>query len=266
MKKTSLLLPLLLGAILLAACSAPAPTPAAPTASPMPPSVTPLPLPSLTPTFTPSATPTPVPSATATSTSAPTATATATPVPTYVKLRGEVVVDQAVCHYGPGAPYLYKYGVYKGSNLEIIARVEPGDYIEIQAIGGNNPCWVNPKYMDIQGDLKNVQPIDPADVKLPPSPYYGPPAQVSAARDGSTVTVMWSPVVLKAGDGSEQIPYIVEAWVCKDGVIVFNPLGAWETTLQVEDQPGCSAPSHAFLTAAEKHGYTRRIEIPWPQP
>jgi len=187
-------------------------------------------------------------------------------MPTYVRLRGKVTIDQAVCHYGPGAPYLYKYGVYKGSNLEIIRRAEPGEYIEIQAIGGNNPCWVNPKYMEIKGDLANVQPVDPQDVRLPMSPYYAPPVRYSARRDGNTVTVFWSQLVLRAGDDSEQIPYIVEAWVCKDGQIVFIPVGTRQLAVEIEDEPGCSAPSHARLIAAEKHGYTRPVEIPWPQP
>lgn len=215
-------------------------------------------------TFTPP-TQTLSPTPTATGTPSPTETSTATPVPTYVKLRGKVLVDQAVCHYGPGAPYLYKYGVYKGSNLEIIARAEPGEYIEIQAIGGNNPCWVNPKYMEIKGDLMTVQPIDPINAKLPMSPYYAPPTRYSAAREGNKVTVFWSPLVLRAGDNSEQIPYIVEAWVCKDGQIIFHPYGTYQFAVEVEDQPGCAAPSHARLIAAEKHGYTRPVEIPWPQ-
>jgi hypothetical protein len=261
---------LLAASMLLSAC-APSPTltPLVSTSTPagVLPTSTPSPLPSATFTSFPTQTLTPVPTDTPapTATPLPTDTFAPTPVPTYVKLRGEVIIDQAVCHYGPGAPYLYKYGIYKGSNLEIIARVEPGDYIEVQAIGGNNPCWVNPQYMQVKGDLKDVQPMDPAAVKLPQSPYYGPPAQVSAERSGTTVTVKWTALVLKAGDDSEQIPYIVEAWVCKDGVIQFLPTGARQVSIQIEDQPGCSQPSHAFLVAAEKHGYTRRKDIPWPQ-
>jgi hypothetical protein len=226
--------------------------PAAATASPQP-SAT------LTPTFT--ATPSP----TETAAPVPTNTPTAAPIPTYVKLRGEVIIDQAVCHYGPGAPYLYKYGVYKGSNLEIIARAQPGDYIEVQAIQGNNPCWVNPKYMQIKGNLANVQPIDPLDVKLPMSPYYKPPTNYSARRDGSTVTVFWSQLVLRPGDDSLQIPYIVEAWVCRNGQIVFEPVGTRQLAVKIEDEPSCSTPSHARLIAAEKHGYTRPVNIPWPR-
>jgi hypothetical protein len=194
----------------------------------------------------------------------PTFTVTATAVPTYVVLRGRVTIAQAVCHYGPGAPYLYKYGVYEGSNLEIIRRVIGHNYVEIRAIGGTNPCWVRQDYFDIQGDLQNVEPVRFEDVKLPPSPYYGPLTGVSAQRDGDTVTVSWQPLVLKAGDSSEQTPYIVEAWVCRDGEMVFEPAGGWENYISVVDEPGCSEASHAFVTAAEKHGYTHRVEVPWP--
>jgi hypothetical protein len=34
--------------------------------------------------------------------------------------------------------------------------------------------------------------------------------------------------------------------------------------VSVQDQTGCSEPSHARLFAAEKHGYTRPVEVPWP--
>lgn len=259
--------------LLLAACGLPATAPAAATLLP---TTTATPFlatatatftqrPTFTPTRTPTQTPSPTHTATATSTVTATITAAATSIPTYVRLRGKVLVDQAVCHYGPGAAYLYKYGVYKDSNLEIIARAEPGEYIQVQAIGGSNPCWVNPKYMQIKGDIKNVQPIDPIDAKLPMSPYYQPPERYSAHREGNTVTVFWSPLVLRPGDDSEQIPYIVEAWVCKDGQIIFNPVGTRQLAVEIEDQPGCAIPSRARLIAAEKHGYTRPVEIPWPQ-
>ena len=89
----------------------------APTATPAP-TETPTPTATSTPTLT--FTPTHTPTATVTDTPVPTATSTPTSLPTYVKLRGKVIIDQAICHYGPGAPYLYKYGVYKeGSTWEI---------------------------------------------------------------------------------------------------------------------------------------------------
>lgn len=236
------------------------PAPVSPTALPSPPG--PAQPPASSPAATASATSTAT--ATATATETPAASATATPIPTYVKLRGKVIIEQAVCHYGPGAPYLYKYGVYKGSNLEILRRVEYGNYIEIQAIGGNNPCWVREDYLEIKGSLQDLEPVSAADVRLPISPYYTPPAGVSARRDGNVVTIFWTPLALRPGDDSEQVPYIVEAWVCQNGQYVFIPAGSYQTALEIRDEPGCSLPSHGFLIAAEKHGYTRRVEIPWP--
>lgn len=217
-------------------------------------------------TFTATSTPIPTqtPAPTATTTPLPSDTPTPTPAPTYVNLRGEVIVDQAVCHYRPGAAYLYKYGLVGGSNLEVIARLEPAAYIEVRAIGGSNPCWVNAKWMKIKGDIQNVQPVDPQDLRLPGSPYYGPPAQVSAKRDGGVVTIFWTPLSLKAGDDSEQFPYLVEAWVCKDQTMTFSPVGSYSPAVKIIDEPGCSTSSHARLYGVEKHGYTRWLEIPWP--
>lgn len=267
MSKKPITLVLLLLSLLLSACGRSA-TP--------PPSETPAPL-RITPTVTVTASFTPAPSdtptATPTLTPAPTITGTAsatpvpspTPIPTYLKLRGAVLVDQAVCHYGPGAPYLYKYGVIKGSNLEIIARDEAGIYLEVQAIGGNNPCWVKGEYLKIKGSLADLRPIPAQDVRLPISPYYKPPTVVSARRSGPLVKVFWQKFILRAGDDSEQVPYLIEAWVCQNGQIVFTPLGAYETALNITDEPGCAAPSHARFYAVEKHGYAGPLEIPWPQ-
>lgn len=229
---------------------------------------------STSPTITKTATLTPTPTAQntipftpePTSTFTPQPTPTETPQPTYAVLRGKVIIAQAVCHYGPGAPYLYKYGVYEGSNLEIIRRVEGGNYIEVQAIGGNNPCWVREDYMEVRGDLNALQPVHPFEVKLPISPYYAPPAWVKAERNGDEVTVEWAALLLRAGDDSEQTPYIVEAWVCQNGEMVFQPVGSFLTRVTIRDEAGCDERSRARLIAAEKHGYTRPIEIDWPQP
>jgi len=233
--------------------------------------------PTITPsfTFTTTSTHTPIPSATPTITPTPSETPTATLTPTYAILRGEVNVEHASCRYGPGAPYLYKYGLVGGSNLEIIGRMEilsqtetggwaPATWINVRAIGGNNPCWVNAKLMNIKGDLMSVAPVKPEDVGLPQSPYYGPLTFVSAARDGSEVTISWNGIALRAGDDSEQFPYLIEAWVCQNGQNLFAPLGSYLTTAKITDEPGCSEPSHGRLYAVEKHGYTKWIEIPWP--
>jgi hypothetical protein len=179
-----------------------------------------------------------------------------------------VIVEQASCRYGPGAPYLFKYLLIGGSNLEIIGRNATGTWIEIRAIGGHNPCWVKASLMNIKGDVMQVAPIDPENpdaVGLPFSPYYrNVPTGVTASRNGTEVTISWDPFYLRPGDDSEQYPYLVEAWVCQNQQIVFVPIGSYQTAVKVVDEPGCTAPSHARLYAVEKHGYTRYVHIPWP--
>jgi hypothetical protein len=216
---------------------------------------------SLAPTGAPTATPVPTHVPTRTATPAPTDVPTATPVPTYVILRGEVLV-RSNCRYGPGAPYLYKYGLVPGSNLEVIGRTDLGTWILVRAIGGNNPCWVKASLMDVKGDVMNVEPTY---MPLPPSPYYGPPSGVSAQRQGNEVHVSWNPINLHAGDDQAAASYIVEAWVCQAGQLIFTPVGSYYPSATVLDEPGCTQPSHARLLGAEKHGYTRAVEIPWPQ-
>jgi len=224
----------------------------------------------MTVTSSPASTETPPPTATSVATFTNTAspfpiqTPTFTPIPTYLVLRGEVIADNVVCHYGPGAAYLYKYGLVAGSHLEVLGHIAQGNYLEVQAIGGNNPCWVNPAWMKITGDPAALRPIGPDDTNLPFTKRYKPPAGVSARRDGNSVTVNWAPVVLRAGDDSGAPPYLIEAWICQAGQMVFSPTGWWQTRAVIQDEPGCTSPSHARLYAVEKHGYTLWIEIPWP--
>ena len=198
-------------------------------------------------------------------TSPPTLTPTPSITPTFAILRGKVLPEHANCRYGPGAPYLYKYGLVGGSNLEIIGRNDLGTWLLIQAIGGTNPCWVKGELMEVKGEIMAVEPLPPEVIQAW-SPYYPPLSAVSAVRENGMVTVLWSPLALRAGDDSEQVPYIVEAWVCQGGKLVFAPVGSYTLAAQVEDEAGCDEPSHGRVIAAEKHGYTWPVEVDWPQP
>ena len=218
------------------------------------------------PTSTPSQAPTPLPTATASPsaslspTASPTATPTLTPIPTYTILRGQVLV-RSNCRYGPGAPYLYKYGLVVGSNLEVIGRNDLGTWILVRAIGGDNPCWVKATLMDVKGDVMNVAPTY---IPLPQSPYYDPPKWVIAKREGDEVTIFWKSVQYRAGDETAEAPYLVEAWLCTAGELVFTPIGSYETQIKVIDEAGCGEPSYGRLYFVEKHGYSRWLKIPWP--
>jgi hypothetical protein len=260
---------ILIGLSFFSACDQPAPFEpvVAQTTAPPTPTITDTatPLPSATPTDVPP-TETSTPTRTLTPSLTPTATETKTPTltPTYAILRGQVIPERANCRYGPGAAYLYKYGLVGGSNLEIIGRNQLGTWLLIQAIGGDNPCWVKAELMDVKGEIMRVEPVD-IHIIMPWSPYYGPLKGVSANRQGEVVTVFWSPLELRPGDDAEQVPYLVEAWVCRDGEIVFDPVGAYGTAVEVIDEPGCEGPSRGQVLAAEKHGYTVPVEIQWPE-
>ena len=245
----------LLGALLLAACGAPEPQSAAVAAT-----ATATQAPSQTPTDAPS----PTPSATNTPQPSATPTATPTPIPTYLELRGKVIPEKASCRLGPGPSYLYKYGILATTNVEILGRMEHGAWLLVQAIGGDNPCWVKAELLEIDGEVLSLPPLDP-HVAIVWSPYYGPPTGATAIRAGDEVTLTWHPLVLNAGDDSEQVPYVIETWLCRDGQLLFEALGVYYPEWTVIDEQGCAEPSRARVAAAEKHGYTLWSDFAWPE-
>jgi hypothetical protein len=250
----------------LAACSRPQ-TPQQ-TLTTRPPSQTSLP----SATFSPQPSQTPTPSATPTASASPTPSETVTPsftpsptvTPTYAILRGFVNQEQVMCFYGPSNAYLFKYALIGGSRLEIIGYIADTGYIQVRAIGGTNPCWMNLKWMDVQGEINSVQPIDPLTIQLPWSPYYAGPTWAKAERNGNEVSIQWSPLVLRAGDDPGQELYLAETWVCRAGRLTFVPVGAYSPLVTVVDEPGCEQPSFGRVYLVEKHGYTRYLNVPWP--
>ena len=252
--KLTILMALILG---LTACTLPA-TPE-PVSSPqeaiITPSETSLPA-------TPTEASTPLP----TDTPIPTDTVTPTPIPTYTVLRGEVTADQLACRYGPGWPYLYFFGLLKGNRLEIIGRLDDANWIYVQAIGGDKPCWAKAEFMDVQGDIMSVEPIYPEKAKLPVSPYYPPTSVRSATRDKSTVTVAWLDIPLLAGDEEDERMnhYIIEVWRCEAGQIIFEPLATNYLEVSFVDESGCSETSRGRVFVQEKHGFAGPADIPWP--
>ncbi|MEZ0396143.1 MAG: hypothetical protein ABWK53_06945 [Anaerolineales bacterium] len=228
----------------------------------VPPSETPTPSPTETPTVTASLTPPPTETFTPTLTPNPTDTPTITLTPTPVVLRFEVR-EQANCRYGPGAPFLYKYGLVAGSNMEAIGRNYNASWLFVRAIGGTNPCWVNASLLNIRGDPTTLPEVDPF-VILPISPYYPALTGVSAARSGTTVNFYWDPLVLRAGDDSEQTPYVVAAWVCRNGAYVFDVVGSYTTSASITDDASCNGARLAYVMGAEKHGYTPWVRLSLP--
>lgn len=181
-------------------------------------------------------------------------------------LIGTVNVDRLACRYGPGWPYLYFFGLLKGNRLEVIGRLQSGNWIYVQAISGNKPCWVKAEFMDLNGDVMSLEPVYPGKAKLPVSPYYPPTTVLSATRDGNTVKVTWLDIPLRAGDEEDERMnhYIIEVWRCEAGQIIFEPLATNYLEISFNDEPGCSEPSRGRVFVQEKHGFAGPADIPWP--
>ncbi|MEX0787569.1 MAG: hypothetical protein WD906_05700 [Anaerolineales bacterium] len=216
---------------------------------------TPLPIPSETETATatPSATSSPV----GPPTSSPTVTHTPSITPTAPPPEGHVRV-QSNCRYGPGAAYLYEWGLYPGDRVTILGRNDLGTWVYIHPWYFVDKCWVATALLDVDGDVFSVPPYYGI---LPLSDLYQPPRGASAVRQGDQVTISWSEVWMTVDDYRG---YLIEAWLCRDRQIVFTPVAIDGTIVRVTDEGGCQEPSSARLYTAEKHGYTAWVRVPWP--
>jgi hypothetical protein len=254
--------------------------------------------PSSTPTMTSTLTETPPPSATITATSTPssTDTPTATQTPVYAVLSKVIVNGVAACFHGPSNVYLNK-GTRRiaGNPVDLLGRIETDKGIwvlnkfSLPRTDASDPCWMDARFLDItQEQLMSVKPIDPAnpDEYTLPIDYFSrnrfleDPQIMSVTRSGDFVTVGWEYFDVGEGEypnNSEMFyRYLIEAWLCKAGKIVFTPSG-WgpygpdvidgiTVSARLQDEPGCTEPSHGRLYLAWVHGYAGPVEIsPWPQ-
>ena len=213
-------------------------------------------------TVTPPATETPLP--TLTSTPLPTETATPSPVPVVESLDATVATNLLSCRYGPGPEYLYLDGLREGLKLKLVGQTGGNNWVWVQ--GTKNNCWVNIKFLKIDGDFKTLPIVYPDPAKLPHSPYYPPTTVLSATRDGNKVTVTWLGIPVSPGDYEDEnmFIYIIEVWRCESGQLIFDPLASNRETVSFMDEPGCAQSSHGRVFVQDKHGYTSPAEIPWP--
>lgn len=201
----------------------------------------------------------------------PTLTETAAPSPTEAptsiliveSLKAKVTADLLSCRYGPGAEYLYLYGLRKDANIKLIGRADGNNWVYVD---GKSKCWLNANFVEIAGDRMSLPIVYPGIAKLPQSPYYPPTTIRSAARSGNQVTVEWTDVYVSPGHREDETmqTYIIEVWRCEAGQMIFDPLGTNDTSITFIDEPGCSQPSHGRIFVQEKHGFAGPTEIPWP--
>lgn len=213
-------------------------------------------------------TPTPTLYQTATLTLTPTKTRIPSATPTWTPPKVSVL-EHSACLYGPGTAYLYKYGLGATAWMWVIGRNSEGTWLFVKGydVPDSNGCWIQTsKVKFLLGDVRDV-PV--YWMGMPGSVLYQPPRDVSANRVGDEVTIFWMPVWMTEDDYRG---YLIEAWVCQGGKIVFLPI-KYETSVydnstmiavKVIDEQGCSLPSNARIYTVEKHGYTGYRMIPWP--
>jgi hypothetical protein len=232
---------------------------------------------SLEPEVTSTATETHTSTPTSTNTSTPTLTATVTltPTPTYLILTGIVtstVSNRIACRFGPGDDYLYRFSLLNGYKMEIRGQVEVrsgrelGAWLWGLAEGFPDPCWVNAKYIQLDGDVASLETVYPGKVELPLTTTWPEPQNVIVARLGDRVSIIWDEYLLPLGEreGEQSPRYLAELWLCQTGKLAFTPIGTLDPGLVVRDEAGCAEPSHGRLYLAEKHGYVGPVEIQWP--
>ena len=180
-----------------------------------------------------------------------------------------MTADKLSCRYGPGAEYLYLYALNQTANIKLIGRTDANNWVWVANKDENNRdnnCWVNAKFLEIQGDPKSLPIVYPG-LELIVSPYYPGPAWAKATRSGNSIEVTWEAVPISPGkyESPAMHQYIVEVWRCEGGQIIFETLGTNHPAIKIEnDEAGCATPSHGLVYVQEKHGYGGPVEIPWP--
>jgi hypothetical protein len=215
--------------------------------------------PTATTTLTPTSTSTSTITQTPTKSPTPTITLTPsiTPSPTY-SLPTLVVKMQSNCRYGPGTAYLYAWGMYAGDTATVWGRNASGTWLWIQPDNISYQCWIAASLVDVTGDIFSVYV---APVRLPHSTLYGPPAGVTAVRNGSSVIVSWKPVNMTEDDDRG---YMIEANICQGGNLIWLAVATMDTSYTFNDETSCSSTSNGLLYTVEKHGYSDPVPIPWP--
>ena len=211
----------------------------------------------------------------------PTLTETATLVPAVscvAPSQGTIVAENLSCRYGPGANYLYRAGLVKGEQVDILGRADTayGTWVYVQTswvdlqTQNKVKCWINssPKYVEMQGDVSCLDSYYPekAPLILFRTDLFPAPTEVYASRSGGYVSISWVGYELAPGDwpGPGSPRYLVEVWTCQNGKIVFSPIGTLDESVNVPDEAGCSEPSHGQVYLAHVDGYIGPSYITWP--
>jgi hypothetical protein len=158
--------------------------------------------------------------------------------------------------------------------MRVIGRNQDGTWLFVKAANDpdSNGCWIQTERVKfLSGKVSDVPEYW---MGLPGSTLYLPPTNVNTVRNGNIVTVFWEAVWMTEDDYRG---YLIEAWVCRDGKLVFEAIGhpppmplppvkqnVGIFSVEIVDEPGCTRPSNARIYSVEKHGYTWFRVLPWP--
>ena len=204
---------------------------------------------------------------TPTSTSTPSPTLTAEPV--YEVLNANVS-QHLSCNHGPGQYFLYRYGFIEGLKLTVYGKDIHSEWVYVQGNGYEGNCWVNLSQITLDGNVENLKVLYPGEFQLPLSFIWPVPQNVYTARtaDGKRIAIYWDEYILPDGEieSPNSARYLLELWTCKNGELTFEAKFVWDDDIVIEDEAGCSEPSHGVIYLVEKHGYAGPVEIPWTVP
>jgi hypothetical protein len=196
----------------------------------------------------------------------PTATATPSQIATATFAFPSVTVNkQAHCRYGPSVAYLHAADLYPGDIGTVRGRYIYSNWLYIKLDKLNYFCWAAPSVVDVVGDVSTVA-YKELNLQSIGSNQYGPPNNVTAVRDGNSVTISWNKVEMTK---DKDRGYLLELFVCQDTIYLW-----WtdsypdqdSTSYTVKDEAGCAQPSSGKLYTVEKHGFSEPAIIPWPEP
>jgi hypothetical protein len=179
------------------------------------------------------------------------------------------VLVRTQCLYGPDPVYISMVNLLAASQQVAIGRSQDSSWLYVQGSGHAIPCWVKAAVVKLDsGSLTDPPVTNP--VLTPYTTQYPPPPAVSANRVGNVVSIFWLPVPMTEQDYNG---YLIEAWVCQAGQLVFVPKifvtsydqNSKMMAINVTDEPGCSQPSSARIYTAITNAYSNYKDVlPWP--
>ena len=82
---------------------------------------------------------------------------------------------------------------------------------------------------------------------------------VSASRNGSKVTITWSP-----SSPAVDLHYLVRANLCNGQYVIETIISTQNSAVTVQDKIDCPGSSSAQLFVVNKTGYAAPVTVPWP--